>query len=133
MKPSVPVIPFLIQNPAFSCHRDMLFCGWVLGALHCRSEHGGSLGGLEIKVTGWRRGWGVPEILTCFMPTLGGRGIEGNSERGGGRLLRSYSKPTAIMLIYAGSWREADSSQPQHHLRLKRICLNTGNLQIIRR
>lgn len=51
MKPSVPVIPFLIQNPTFSCHRDVLFFGWVLGALHRRSEHGGSLRGLKIKVT----------------------------------------------------------------------------------
>lgn len=33
------------------------------------------------------------------------------------------------MLIYAGSWREADSSQPRPHFRLKRICLNTANLQ----
>lgn len=78
---SVAGIPFLIQNPAFSCHCDVLFCGWVLGALHRRSEHGGSLGGLEITPTGWWAG-GMPEILTCFMPTLGGRGSKATARWG---------------------------------------------------
>lgn len=72
MKPSVPLRPFLIQNPAFSCHRGVLFCGWLLGALLWRAEHGGSLGGLEYKIKA--TGVAEPEILTCFMSILGGRG-----------------------------------------------------------
>lgn len=35
------------------------------------------------------------------------------------------------MLIYGGSGREADSPQLRPHFRLRRICLNTGNLQVI--
>lgn len=82
---SVAGILFLIQNPAFSCHCDVLFCGWVLGALHRRSEHGGSLGGLEIKPTGWRRaggGWGGAWDSDLFYANTGRKRIEGNSEMG---------------------------------------------------